>query len=148
MKKESSPSKTTNNSKTRTGTVCQSAWTRHWVIHITKKTASAYNATLVNPGSTIQLNQLSFGCCRIYLYINVLQNHVQAWVYFKTTCTGTGLQKQTLIFKTIFVLCKGYFWIISLCWNLPSISPQHIPTKQRKKSTKNERIYQTLFNAS
>lgn len=103
--------------------------------HYQKNSIPAYNATLLNPGSAIQLNQLSFGCCRIYLYMNVLQNHVRAWVYFKTTCTGTGLQKQILIFKIIFVLCKGYFWIISLRWNLPSISPQHIPTKQRKKST-------------
>lgn len=100
-----------------------------------QKTTFAYNATLLNQSSIIPLKLISFGCCRIYMYLNVLQNHVQTWVYFKTTCTGTGLQKQTIFFKIMFVLCKVYFWIIFLCLIQPSISPQHIPTKQQKRST-------------
>lgn len=100
-----------------------------------QKTTFAYNATLLNQSSIIPLKLISFGCCRIYMYLNVLQNHVQTWVYFKTTCTGTGLQKQTIFFKIMFVLCKVYFWIIFLSLIQPSISPQHIPTKQQKRST-------------
>lgn len=74
-----------------------------------QKTTFAYNATLLNQSSIIPLKLISFGCCRIYMYLNVLQNHVQTWVYFKTTCTGTGLQKQTIFLKLCLFYVKFIF---------------------------------------
>lgn len=52
----------------------QSAWTRRWVIHITKWKPSSFNPPVQYV--IIVLKQLCSGCRRIYMYVTELQNHV------------------------------------------------------------------------